>query len=236
MYWVSNLKCLAMLAVVFLHVAAPFVTSSPHGDHQWWAGNIVDSITRWSVPFFVMISGYFLLNKNESHTVFMHKRLHRLLRPLIFWTLFYVAWSLLKGEVKGIAFTDSLTLLLKGWLQGKPYEHLWYVYMIPFLYLITPYLRTLADHSSQQAYFWLVVLCFSFAIVAEWAHFFSIYVEQQTPLTIFPFSFLPYIGYYLLGGYVYRYPPKIRLSYCWAAFLLACTVTILGSYYFSYLY
>ncbi|HCI5633973.1 TPA: acyltransferase family protein, partial [Klebsiella variicola subsp. variicola] len=96
--WANNLRVFSAFAVVMLHVAAGFVggielSDLNYGNREWWAGNIYDSVTRWCVPLFVMISGYFLLNKDEPTSVFFKKRLNKILIPLIFWSVFFSFWT-----------------------------------------------------------------------------------------------------------------------------------------------
>ena len=105
MVWADNTRILAILAVIFLHVAATGVENADDlGSSQWWIANVYDSLVRWSVPVFVMLSGALLLsgNKTESIFAFYRKRAAKLLVPLVFWSLFFVTGSLLKGIATGI--------------------------------------------------------------------------------------------------------------------------------------
>ena len=63
------LRIFATLAVMVLHVAAQnwYGTSVP--SFEWQTFNFFDSIVRWGVPIFVMISGALFLNKRELHTI-----------------------------------------------------------------------------------------------------------------------------------------------------------------------
>lgn len=47
MIYLDNLRILATFAVIFLHVAAVIVISSPIGSQNWWIANIYDSMVRW---------------------------------------------------------------------------------------------------------------------------------------------------------------------------------------------
>src|SRR3546814_5311212 len=60
----------ACFMVVVLHVAA---MNFGVFDHQWWASNFYDSLTRSCVPVFLMISGVLLLGKQETLAVFFRK-------------------------------------------------------------------------------------------------------------------------------------------------------------------
>jgi surface polysaccharide O-acyltransferase-like enzyme len=89
------LRVLAAFAVVWLHVSAGVVATKPDVYSEiWWIGNFADSFSRWSVPIFVMVSGALLLSKSSELAPldFYQKRASRLLAPITFWTLFYVAF------------------------------------------------------------------------------------------------------------------------------------------------
>jgi surface polysaccharide O-acyltransferase-like enzyme len=139
MTWIKNARILAIFAVIFLHVAAGVVSTEPIGSHNWWIANFFDSLSRWCVPVFVMISGALLLNpkKQENLSEFYAKRISRILIPLISWTIIYCIWVYLGGVVKNDPV--SMTFLLQSVLQGNPYYHMWFLYMIIFMYLFTPF-------------------------------------------------------------------------------------------------
>ena len=56
------LRVLATIAVVTIHVSAGYVSVlDANNASRWMAGNLFESISRASVPIFVMISGALLL-------------------------------------------------------------------------------------------------------------------------------------------------------------------------------
>lgn len=119
MVWLDNSRIIAIWAVIFLHVAGFFVVSEPIGSTYWWIGSAYDAITRWCVPVFVMISGALLLDssKQEALGVFYRKRMVRILWPLVFWSVFYLAWISLKNYKMGLP--TSPLALAKTLLWGK---------------------------------------------------------------------------------------------------------------------
>ncbi len=238
--WANNLRVFSAFAVVILHVAAGFVggielSDLSYGSRDWWAGNIYDSVTRWCVPLFVMISGYFLLNKEESTSVFFKKRLNKILIPLIFWSVFFSFWTVLKLTIKG-ELPSAPVVLAEDWVLGKPYFHLWYLFMIPFLYLVTPYLRVVFNRISRNELLFLVCFCLSLSILNTLSSNVLSYFEMSAKVTLFTNDFLNYIGYFCLGGYIAKYGVKQRNGFALVALMLAWSVTIVGSYFFTYKY
>ena len=79
------LRILAALAVVTIHVSASVVTDSAQEyKSPWMAGNFYDSIGRWCVPIFVMISGALMLSSKRDVTIrdFLQKKMSKILIPL----------------------------------------------------------------------------------------------------------------------------------------------------------
>jgi surface polysaccharide O-acyltransferase-like enzyme len=71
-FWIDLLKAIAAFAVIILHVTVSLLYDFGDKEH-WQAANFYNSLVRFSVPVFVMISGVLLLNKNEELTTFLRK-------------------------------------------------------------------------------------------------------------------------------------------------------------------
>ncbi|WP_157938710.1 acyltransferase [Vibrio splendidus] len=240
--WANNLKTFSVFAVVILHVTSGFIggvdLSDPsYGNREWWAGNIYNSLTRWCVPLFVMISGYFLLNKSEPLLIFLKKRLRKILIPLTFWSIFFTLWTLLRFTIKG-QISESHMIIVNAWLSGKPYYHLWYLFMIPFLYIITPPLRVLNNKLAKSEYFLLISFSFFLAISNVLFSNALTYFGNPPRAELFTNNFLMYIGYFCLGGYISKYNSelKINIDILIIILILSWGCTIFGSYFFSYKY
>jgi surface polysaccharide O-acyltransferase-like enzyme len=229
MIWLDNSRIVAILAVVFLHVVGGVIFGNNVGTTDWWFGNLYDSIFRWCVPAFVMISGALLLDplKKEGLSTFYQKRLSRLLVPLSFWSAFFLLWEFLKGIVRGNKVSSSE--LLEKLLSGEPYYHMWFLYMILGLYVFVPFLRKLVEHLTIQELKLLVL--FMFVVAGTNSIFRAIYSEDGHNLFIN--RFLAYLPYFITG-YIIRHtknqPSKLSL---FAVFSLSFLATFLGCYFFS---
>ncbi|MGR5066288.1 acyltransferase [Photobacterium sp. DNB22_13_2] len=238
--WANNLRVFSVFAVVLLHVASDFVgdidISNPiYGSRSWWAGNIYASLTMWCIPLFIMISGYFLLNKNEPNSVFFKKRMKKILIPLIFWSLFYSLWVLLKYFLKGDMSTAYFTVA-RGWALGEPYYHLWYLFMIPFLYLMTPILRVIQNSITRKELSAFISICFILAMLSALSNVVLLYFDLSAKVSLFTNDFLSYLGYFCLGGYIAKYNVNIKASHCLPLSAIALLITIVGSYFITHIY
>ena len=226
--WLHNARIIAVFAVVFLHTATSVVTKSPIGSESWWIGNLYDSSVRWCVPVLVMVSGALLLdpNKNEDLKTFYTKRLSRIFIPILFWSFFYVLWALLSSTVNVEYFgADDLSRKL---MSVRPYYHLWFLYMIVFLYLFAPFFRKIISNSSQFEIATLIT--FSFVISALNTITTALQIAE-TRLSISGFLF--YIPYFFLGYLVRIREVNCGILILHSVFGLSVFLTALGYYIVS---
>jgi surface polysaccharide O-acyltransferase-like enzyme len=116
-YWANNLRVLATISVILLHVAANILyqyTNIP--QHIWWIGNIYDGLVRFSVPAFFMLTGALLLPKIEPVNVFLKKRFSRIFPPFLFWSLIYIIYHIWLQTVTGTALE---TIDIKAFVIDK---------------------------------------------------------------------------------------------------------------------
>lgn len=196
MTWVDNSRILASFAVVLLHVIASTVLGFDSPDrHYWWVGIFYSTLTKWSVPVFVMVSGALLLDssKNESILEFYKKRAVRIVAPLFFWS---VIWAIFDSYVEGE--TPFLYSCLVRILSGTPHAHMWFLYMIAGLYLATPFLRKITHHSTKRELRMLVIGLF---VASSISYAYGILYAGHTKLFLNWFLF--YLPYFL-GGHLIR--------------------------------
>lgn len=225
MVWLDNARVSAIGAVLLLHTAAVVVLGSPVGSAYWWAGNGFDSLVRWCVPVFVMISGALLLDphKNESLPAFYRKRVAKIVLPLLVWSLLYLLWGAAKSLRTGHPFT--LGEMATRLLSGMPHYHMWFLFMIVPLYLFTPFFRTIIRSSSRRELAALMGFSFAIAIInnihAAWS---------SGESRLFINWFLSFIPYFLLGYYIRTDPRQYARPLLFGVFLLASGATAVGCY------
>ncbi len=229
--WPEYLTIASMFTVVWVHVTAGVIKNAPD-SYVWWASNIAESVARWPVPIFVMLSGYFLLDPAKNYTIgsFYRKRVARVLIPIIFWSVFYIAFSLyqryLAGQPVGLKHVIGPVVL------GLPYYHLWYLYMLAGLYLFTPFLRKIISSSIKQELVFLCMVIFVFAMLVDAANFFYFrFYDTETNGSLFVTWSFSYLGYFLAGYLLGKVVDiKIGLSGLVCLLLLSMAATAIGIY------
>ena len=98
-------------------------------------------LVTWCVPIFLLISGYLFLNPERTLTypVMIKKYCRRIALAILLFGVPYAASELVVAER-----TFRIRMIpeaLKMTLTGHTWSHMWYLYLILFLYLITPLLK-----------------------------------------------------------------------------------------------
>lgn len=198
--YINRLRVVAIYSVVTAHVAMGLIMPMRPGGADWWLGCWLFYIAHAAIPIFVMISGALLLGdeRQESAMEFYRRRFYRAGIPLVFWTVVYLV---VRQVVDGERLTPASVARLI--LTGRPYYHLWFLYMIAGLYLVTPALRTFVRRTPQRTRLLVITGILLLANV----YFQTDVLFWNNPQTIFT-MFVPFVGYYLCGYELRLIDPK----------------------------
>lgn len=225
-YTIDTLRTIAILLVVLLHVSAEYVNYGMENstyDVSFWIGNIVDSFSRICVPIFVLISGMFLIGRNENFIQFYKKRASRILIPLVIWSIIYLIYSAILSYVANNTF-DIITLI-KATILGKPFYHMWYLYMLIGLYLVTPILNNNISKISRKSLWIVAILLLIFGMVN------SSYDLILKNRPIFILWFMNYLGYFILGFLLKDYNKKTSSKSLFIMYLISGFIISILSFY-----
>lgn len=177
--------------------------------------------TRWAVPVFIMITGALLLNPEKS---LPYRKLWSYIRRML---LVLATFGYLFCLMEVFAETKQVdpALFLRSFLnliEGNSWSHMWYVYALIGLYILTPALKAFVGASSRhELRVALVVLLLITSVIP------SINVVAGVGIT--SFITLPvYVFYYLFGYYAATF---MKLSGIMAGIgavagaLMVCAVT-----------
>lgn len=200
-YYLDLLRILASFTVIVLHVSA--LSFGDQCNFQWAIANIYDSMTRWCVPMFVMISGALFLdpNRNFSYKSIFTKNILHIITAFAFWSIIYAIYC--HFYFKPMNTRGLISEILTG------HFHLWFLYMIIGIYITIPIMRKIASDKQLSKYFLLLSFIFTFCIPS----FISILdlIPSLKPIsalannlfTTFDFNIgAGFLGYFLLGHYL----------------------------------
>ena len=130
MIGLDGVRVFAILLVLVIH-CDHWPLQQAGADQVWWSG--VDLLARPAVPLFVMLSGFLLTHRHQdrlSLRTFLRRRMGRSLLPWMAWMPVYALVGVyLTGEVQasGVGVMQWVAL-------GS--GHLWYLLLIPQLYVM----------------------------------------------------------------------------------------------------
>lgn len=183
---------------------------------------ILNSLSRFSVPVFVIISGYYMLDRNIGIRRLFQKSIH-LFVIMLLWSGIYFIYDCLCGFY---VFTDIPNLLT--YLLTQPL-HLWYIYASIALYLLTPILYVFCRNASRKEHLYALAVTFSFGSIIV-----IMLRSEQFPLvdTIINKMKIPYtmgfIFLYLLGNYFKKYDIIYKKTIYFIG-ILGTLATIMGT-------
>lgn len=203
--YIDVLRYLAICLVIALHCVVGYVKDADmYGTGTWWLCSIINSFGRMGVPVFFMLSGFLLLSGSRALDIrsFYKKRFLKLAVPFLVWdAVYYLEGCVIRGSWAILPFFQQLVQ------QGSKY-HLWFIYQIMGLYLLTPFLKKIVDHSDTRE-----LLVFLAVILLQPTVFRLVNVVQPI-FHIAPFLALVegYVGFYLLGYLLgtRNVPPRLR--------------------------
>ena len=217
-FYLDILKIVATFGVIFLHVFAKGFYGSLN-TCSWYVAVVGDSLVRWSVPIFVMISGVLFLDplKDLSVSTIIRKYVKRLLLAYVFW---YVVYCLFNFVL--IYLSDDSSAL--GYNFFKPAYHLWFLPMLMGVYLLVPILRRVVGDIRLLIYtltLWGVYVTIGFVLIRDISQLSSLFRMNIV---------VGYAGYFLLGYFLsLDRLSKHQRSALYVFGLLGAVITVAGS-------
>lgn len=189
-----------------IHISAEFVVCHNPKSIEFVWGNIFDSISRIGVPLFIMISGALMLDENRIITTknLIFKNVKIAVCLLVFWSAIYsgiynVLFPLAQGEQLNVR------TIITSFILG--HFHLWYLYMIIGLHVITPFLREFVKKENKKLVQLFIAISIGTQFIVPILNAVSLVWKDAKILLSFVnqfnFDFFSvYITYYLIGWYI----------------------------------
>lgn len=198
------IKGLACIFVVFMHVEFPGIL-----------GIVVQCISRWCVPMFFAVSGYFCFYEGNPGTLMdrMPGKLLHITKITLTWVLIYILWRLAKecisGGINEIVDLFSNNNIIKWIVFNQPFlsrGHLWFLYSLIYSYFTFWLFMRLERRWGMGLMIGLLVCHFG---VAYGAHLIGV----KIPNCLYRNFFLEGFPFMLMGYYCHKYEDiLIRIS------------------------
>lgn len=201
-----NMDCLRIVCcflIVLLHFSSSYRSCVPIGSYSFNVMTVYNCITRVAVPLFIMLSGYFLLDKEYSFEWKSYiKRPAKLLLTFYIWSAFYAFQDLIIELIKtGAASKERLEYTRNEFIFG--HYHMWFCFLIIGYYLLFPIAKKIAEDFRVLTLFIVLWIVFAFVVpcLFSWLDLptFSRYFGSFEMNAV-----RGYWGYFFLGYYIKR--------------------------------
>lgn len=205
-YLLDIARIFAIFAVTMIHCCSNFIEEYEQTSAEFIFGNLFDSAVRFAVPFFLMISGALFLDEHKEFT--LKNMLSKYVKKIVILTLVWaIIYSLVYNVIIPLSSGSVLNIenVVKGILSG--YYHMWYLYMIIGLYIITPFIKLLVCQKNRKIVFAYIIITL---LIQFFKPIFDMLGKSRINLffvnnwidTFYMDFFSGYVAYFLAGWYI----------------------------------
>lgn len=205
------LRIISTIAVVLIHVNANVADSNNISLVGFNICSLINIITRFSVPCFVMLSGAFILNneKNADYKHFYAKSFYKIGIPLVIILILSFLIAEMKAIIGGRDLLNPVFELLSGNLNNC-----WFMFMLVGLYFLVPIIIRIKKSISNRSY-----------IIGSFIWLFVAMISQLTSTYSVAWSFgiiFSFVGYFLVGNVIYENMSRIKFKGLYFIFAIIC--------------
>lgn len=214
------IRVIAIFGTVSIHITnAVYTRLDFFGGTSWWVALLLNELSRIAIPLFILLSGYLLLDKNESFIDSLKRLCFRIIIPLFFWFLFYTWFD--KGAPSFQFFTPAVFTKI---FSGNMF-HLYFLVIMAGLYFMAPIFRSFlqtAAQSQKRFMFWLLGIGSTLTALQ--------YLLNACGSENFFTRWLPYAGIFVAGVVLKNKTKAYHKSTLLIIYLLSLGVTISFGY------
>ncbi len=224
------IRVISMFCVIFLHCASNRLRVDM-GNTGWNIANIFTSFATCGVPMFFMISGALILNSKNTYSIgyTLKNRLLKLAVPMAVWSVIAVTVRLYTDSNMALTFGNFGGEIIKFF--NRPVAvHLWFMYYLIPMYLISPALKAFIDNSEDRIIKYILILW----LIEILSLTLGGIVEEDIQQTLVNIGFINnigfisgYLGYFILGWYLFN--KEIKISNSWLIYIAAATTLFISA-------
>lgn len=192
----NALRSIAILMVILLHVNAESLIhlfqTGMRPETSFEVMQFYSILTRIAVPLFILISGRYILSGlgHITLTDFYKKKMPRLLIPLFAWSFIY--FFVCSAHSPDTTIISYLKDFGSGFAHNSMAIHIWYLYMLIPLYLISPFLyQAIHYFSADRRIYFAILLCIFGSIVEL--------LKNMTGINLWFLWWLEFTGLFVMG-------------------------------------
>jgi len=197
------LRIICAIAVISIHVSDTYVFAFESKDifgsyytMHFWVSTAYNVLSRFAVPCFCMLSGAFILTdqRNIDYKYFYKKSFKNIGVQTIIFSLLYFAYSIFRvivAVILKVRDVEDMWLPVKQLLAGKPFYHMWYLYMLIGIYLLAPFVIRFKDCIGEENFSKVVWIFWIVSCISGWTSTHEINWDIGLSAC--------YLGYFMLG-------------------------------------
>lgn len=214
--YLEYLRVIAMLSVVLLHVTSKAISLVEVHTTAWHIYNFCRCFCKWGVDIFIMISGALFLNPKRNITIkkIYKKYVSRVVLILVIWSLAYAVYPVIRDLLFGIeiSWDERFPNVVRNFVLGN--YHLWYLYMLIGLYMLTPFLKEIVKKRENMIYYLVLSAIFTVLLPLfsniEKMELLVSFLNQIHLNMVTGYTFIYVLGYYLS---IHDFSPKQVLGF-----------------------
>ncbi len=181
-----------------------------HCEFPGYLGILVQTISRYCVPFFFMVSGYYCFSESNEKKNIKKKILH-ILKITLYASLFYIVLTFIFKcfDWSGFEASFSTNSILNWLVFNQPCigsSQMWFLWALLYAYIL---FHILSINNKESLGVRLIPILFiSYILLAQGAHVIGIYIPNMyyRNFLIEGFPFL------MMGYAIHKYQNRITLS------------------------
>ena len=219
------LKIISVFFVILIHVISEYWYNLKVESPNFIGLSFLDSLSRFCVPIYFMVSGALFLNEEKKVTIkdALKKYIPRILLIFIFWNLVYSFLNIIILGEKSLNFKTVIEIILNT-ILGKGIFHLYFLPVLMGFYLCLPVLKYITKKENKDILKYLIILLFIFISLNK----FLTYVLGTS--ISYSITFGGYLIYFIIGYYLNTFEidnKNTRIIYLLG--ILGFTITFAGT-------
>lgn len=230
--YIDYVRVLATVFVVCVHTLELARTQLMPGTIPFQLAEVFHFVFLSCNLLFVMVSGALLLPiPNERVGEFFVKRFSKVAIPFL---VYYIIYVCAKEGIQCL-YPNYWFTFFKRILAGPPVEapHFWLIYVILWLYVLTPFLRYLVSNVSNEVLTGVIVVIFFVNALDTYLPLFGMDAHLSGVVDSYAGVFL--LGYYMAERCSKR-AEKLLIAGGMASFLITCYLFFFHGWYDDYVY
>ncbi len=192
------LRILASFAIVLLHVSASYWSVVDMHGTEFAVMTFCNSLTRFAVPVFFMLSGLFLVSPRREN-VAVGKKVLKLILLFYVWSAFYAFQGAAVDAITGNFSMEVWNAAVERFIFG--HVHMWFLQMLAGFYILIPIARQICAKKESVQYYIIIWAVFRF-LIPTITNVFGLTTIQARIDSLGLDVLVGNFGYFLLGYYL----------------------------------